>query len=124
MKEPLLKKNISNYVTSEKEYSKAYNKIVEKSCICVGLGESVHMVNKLDPGKEPKGVSICPGPNMAYFSKIMSLKEMTDHIYGRNNFLSNKDRPHMFLKELKLNKAGSLQFLTATGMSKPHPFPP
>jgi hypothetical protein len=28
---------------------------------------------------------------------------MTDHIYGRTNILGDEDRPHMFLKELKLN---------------------
>ena len=32
----------------------------------------------------------------------MSLKEITDHIYGRIDVLTHKSRPHMFLKELKL----------------------
>ena len=68
----------------------------------MGLGAATeHMIGK-KPEKPLKGVSICPGPNMAYFSKIMSLKEITDHIYGRIDMISNKTRPHMFLKELKL----------------------
>ena len=39
---------------------------------------------------------------MAYFSKIMSLKEITDHIYGRTNVIARKDRPNLFIKELGL----------------------
>ncbi|MCK5637827.1 MAG: hypothetical protein KAH67_03895, partial [Flavobacteriaceae bacterium] len=43
-----------------------------------------------------------PGPNMAYFSKLMNLKEITDHIYDRANLISRNDRPNMFIKELRL----------------------
>jgi len=42
------------------------------------------------------------GPNMAYFSKVISLKEMADHIYGRANVIERTDRPHMFIKELNI----------------------
>ncbi len=87
---------------TSKEYQTAYDKIVEKTCICVGLGTSALLVNNLDNKIEGDGVSICPGPNMAYFSKIMSLKEITDHIYGRSNMITRTDRPNMFMKELKL----------------------
>ena len=38
----------------------------------------------------------------SYFSKKMSLKEMVDHIYGRVNVITRKDRPNMFIKELNL----------------------
>jgi len=79
-----------------------FDKIVEKSCICVGLGTSSLLANNLDTKTEGKGVSVCPGPNMAYFSKIMSLKEITDHIYGRTNIISRTDRPNMFVKELSI----------------------
>ena len=86
----------------EKEHKEQYGKIVDKSCICVGLGTSVLLVNNIDTRVEGTGVSICPGPNMAYFSKLMSLKEITDHIYGRANVLSDSIRPNMFVKELIL----------------------
>ena len=86
----------------EKEHNEQYGKIVDKSCICVGLGTSVLLVNNIDTRVEGTGVSICPGPNMAYFSKLMSLKEITDHIYGRANVLMTSDRPNMFVKELML----------------------
>lgn len=82
------------------EYNREYDKIVEKSCICVGLGTSALLVNDLDTKIEGKGVSVCPGPNMAYFSEVVSLKAMSDHIYGRDTVLKRTDRPHMFIKEL------------------------
>jgi hypothetical protein len=84
----------------EEEYTGKFNKIVEKSCTCVGLGTSALLAYGLDTKTEGPGVSICPGPNMAYYSKIMSLKEMVDHIYGRGNVITRTDRPHMFIKEL------------------------
>ncbi|TYA74437.1 hypothetical protein [Seonamhaeicola marinus] len=86
----------------EKEYQEAFDKITTKSCTCVGLGTSALLINNLDTKVEGKGVSICPGPNMAYYSKIMSLKNMTDHIYGRDNMVTRSDRPNMFIKELNI----------------------
>lgn len=82
------------------EYKSRFDKIVEKSCICVGLGTSVLKKNNLSTKVEGNGVSVCPGPNMAYFSKITGLKEMVDHIYGRINLIQENNRPNMFIKEL------------------------
>ena len=86
----------------EKEHQKQFEKIVDKSCICVGLGTSALLVHNMDTKVEGTGVSVCPGPNMAYFSKLMSLNEITDHIYGRGNVISRADRPNMFVKELTI----------------------
>jgi len=82
------------------DYKKEFDKITNKSCICYGLSASAFIVNDID--RISDGVSVCPGPNMAYFSKKMSLKEMVDHIYGRTNVISRTDRPHMFIKELNI----------------------
>jgi hypothetical protein len=60
------------------------------------------LVNHIDTKRDGDGVSICPGPNLAYFSKKVKLKEMIDHIYKRTNLIDRKDRPHMFIKELSL----------------------
>ena len=95
-------KAIDNDLLPAKEYESKYNNIIEKSCICVGLGTSALLVNNLDTSIEGEGVSVCPGPNLAYFSKKMSLKEMIDHIYGRVNMISRTDRPNMFVKELNI----------------------
>ena len=83
----------------EKEYKKRFDAIVMKACICHDLGQSV-LINNNIPTKVPGFTAVCPGPNLAYFSKIATLKEMTDHIYGRINLLNNTPRPNMFIKEL------------------------
>jgi len=87
---------------TREEHKIEFDKIVGKSCICVGLGTAAMISHKIDTKGQGEGVSICPGPNLAYFSKTVSLKEMIDHIYGRANVISRKDRPNMFVKELTL----------------------
>jgi hypothetical protein len=84
------------------KYQYHYDKIVEKSCICAGLGTSALIVHKADYEDIGPGVAVCPGPNMAYFSHKTSLKVMIDHIYGRTNVISRTDRPNVFVKELFL----------------------
>ena len=86
----------------KEDYQISLHKITEKTCTCVGLGTSALLAYNLDTKVEGEGVSICPGPNMAYYSKIMSLKNMIDHIYGRDNMITRTDRPNMFIKELNL----------------------
>jgi hypothetical protein len=46
--------------------------------------------------------SICPGPNIAWFDREYTLDEMVNHIYGRRESLVEKERPHMFAKELRM----------------------
>jgi hypothetical protein len=84
------------------EFNQMVKKITDKACLCLGLGTSVQHVNKMDLKADGEAVSICPGPNMAYFSKVISLKKMVDHIYGKINIIDRTDRPHMFIKELTL----------------------
>jgi len=95
-------KDLKNKNLPLNEYNAEYEKVVEKSCLCVGLGTPALLVNNLDTKVEGPGVSVCPGPNMAYFSETWSLKEMVDHIYGRINIIKRNDRPHVFVKELQL----------------------
>jgi len=95
-------KELDNQNLQLEAYQREFNKITEKSCTCVGLGTSALLAYNLDTKTEGEGVSICPGPNMAYYSKIMSLKNMTDHIYGRDNMISRTDRPNLFIKELTI----------------------
>ncbi len=95
-------KELDNSELSTNEYQGRYNKIIEKSCVCVGLGTSALLAHNLDTKVEGEGVSVCPGPNIAYYSKIMSLKDITNHIYGRSNMISRIDRPNLFIKELNI----------------------
>ena len=95
-------KELDLEILSKEEYQRKYDKIVEKSCICVGLGTSALLTHDIETKKEGEGVAVCPGPNMAYFSKTMTLKDITNHIYGRSNMLSSINRPNMFIKELNI----------------------
>lgn len=95
-------KELDSKNLDEQTKAKEFEKIVDKTCICVGLGNAAMLNNNLEIKGRSIGVSICPGPNMAYFDKILSLKEMIDHIYGRLSVVDETTRPNFFLKELKL----------------------
>lgn len=95
-------KELSEKHMTDEDNETIYQKIIEKSCICVGLGTSALLSHNMETKTEGLGVSVCPGPNMAFFSKKMSLKEITDHIYGRSNVIQRTDRPNMFIKELDI----------------------
>lgn len=86
----------------EREYRKQLDEVLEKECLCVGLSSSAALKYKEEFLKKREAVTICPGPNIVNFSRIVSLRTMTDHIYGRTNIMTNPDRPHMFIAELHL----------------------
>ena len=85
---------------SKEEYSSKLQKITEKSCLCIGLANASFLEQNLPIKGEAQGVVVCPGPNIAYFSKEASLQEMVEHIYGRTNLIETKDRPNFLIKEL------------------------
>lgn len=87
---------------SEEEYKRDFDKITEKLCLCEGLCASAYIKNDILNKRESRAVSICPGPNLAYFSRVFSLDEMVKHIYGKINLLQGVSRPNMFINELKL----------------------
>ena len=93
---------LENKALPLEQHQKEFNKIIEKSCTCVGLGTSALLAYNLDTKVEGEGVSVCPGPNLAYFSKLMSLQNIIDNIYGRANMISRNDRPNLFIKELQI----------------------
>lgn len=72
--------------------------VTAKSCLCEGLSSC----REGGDSAVPPAVAVCPGPNLAFFSKISSLEEMVGHIYGRVQLLSASDRPNMFVNELRL----------------------
>jgi len=76
--------------------------VIVKTCICHDLGAGILLKNDIQVNEKDLNSAICPGPNIAYFSRIMTLREMTDHIYGRLNALNDRYRPHMFVKELMM----------------------
>lgn len=86
---------------SEDEYQRRFKTVVTKSCICHDLGEGVLIKNSV-PINGKRFSAVCPGPNLAYFSRVVTLAEMVGHIYGRLSILNSTYRPNMFIKELQL----------------------
>lgn len=93
----LVKKDIS-----DKEYNERKKTITEKSCLCVGLVNAAYLENDIKIKGQQQGVVICPGPNLAYFDKEISLSDMVQHIYGNANVMTDENRPNIFIKELKM----------------------
>ena len=73
--------------------------ILNKSCICQDLAGGAAIKNNLGM-KAPS--AICPGPNIINFKKVMTLKEIVNHIYGRCSEIVNSDRPNLFISEIQL----------------------
>lgn len=84
------------------EYATALARITEKDCLCEGLTSSVFLKEDINLSHGLSAVTICPGPNLQFFSGVFTLREMVDHIYGRTNLLNNLYRPNMFINELGL----------------------
>ena len=73
--------------------------ITDKTCLCMGLAATA-VINYEVQTRESKGVSICPGPNMAYFNQELTLEDMSHHIYNGDKGIVRSDRPNMFVNEL------------------------
>ena len=87
---------------TDKKYEALKKEITDKSCLCVGLVNASYIENDIPVKGQKQGVVVCPGPNLAFFDKNVSLSDMVKHIYGSANVLSKTDRPHVFINELKL----------------------
>lgn len=87
---------------TDETYYKLKTRIVEKACLCVGLANSSYIENEIEVKGQQQGVVICPGPNLAYFNKTVSLADMVKHIYGAIDILPTNNRPNVFVKELGL----------------------
>jgi hypothetical protein len=98
----LKQKQLSSTSITAEEMETQLEKMGEKDCLCEGLTSSVRLKNQMKLSHKLSAVTICPGPNLKWFSGIFSLKEMVDHIYGRINITNKLYRPNMFINELKL----------------------
>ncbi len=87
---------------SDSTFEKMKFNITEKACLCVGLANASYLENDIKIKGQEQGVVICPGPNMAYFDKEVSLSEMVRHIYGNATVMTDANRPNLFVKELKM----------------------
>ena len=95
-------KELKDNITDTEVLSREIDNVTQKTCLCMGLANASLTANNITLHKTLNTIAVCPGPNMAYFSKIVTLKEMVNHIYGKENIMEHPERPHMFIKELKL----------------------
>jgi len=119
-KKKLLKLNDTTTDKKDLKLEKLLEYTVAKSCICHDLAGAATVKLNIDPSAT---TVVCCGPNISNFTKIVSLKEMASHIYGRISIMTNKDRPNMFIREIALY----IDFLkseidkTAVGLSEQTP---
>jgi hypothetical protein len=73
--------------------------VLAKTCLCRDLAGGVEDKNNF---KNRSHTSVCTGPNIVNFSRLASLREMVDHIYGRAQLISTTNRPHVFVREAEL----------------------
>ena len=86
---------------SPEAYQKAIDELLTKECLCVGLGNATLNAHDIKPAFSGP-TTVCPGPNLAYYSEELNLEKMCQHIYGEQSVLNDTERPHMFIKELNM----------------------
>lgn len=102
----------------EAEQQKHRSEVLEKACLCSHLGNgSLIALGIIEEGRGPQ--AICPGPNLAWFNRTYSLREMVDHIYGRGPSLVPAHRTHMFAKEMAMYVDYIAQQITITDPDDP-----
>lgn len=94
---------LKNLNLPKEEFDKKIERVIEKACLCEDLAGPALITSEPNPAEAKHAVAVCPGPNLAYFSKIVSLQEMIGHIYGRTQLITVADRPNMFINELRMN---------------------
>lgn len=92
-------KSLSENGYTKEQMSFISEGVLSKSCLCHDLSGSVKVKNGIETNATP---ALCCGPNIVNFSRIATLKEMVDHIYGRGIELTRPGRPHIFIQEMML----------------------
>ncbi len=95
-------KQLDELALPKDEHDQQFKNITDKICLCEGLNTPAYIKYGIVQKNKKHAVAICPGPNVAYFSRLFSLEEMVGHIYGKINVMQNNNRPHLFVNELNL----------------------
>ena len=84
-------------VSADYEY-RLCTKIIDKACLCEDLAAYLALIEYGIENKRPLKSTVCAGPNIAYYNKIVTMKEMIDHIYAvRINLIKDANRPSFFV---------------------------
>jgi hypothetical protein len=95
-------KQLESMDLPQHELNEKRAEVLAKDCLCEGLSSGALVQNHIRHPHKLYAVAVCPGPNLAYFSGVFTLRQMLDHIYGRDRILNEINRPHMFMNELKM----------------------
>jgi hypothetical protein len=87
---------------SKRQMTHQRDAVTAKSCICHDLAGCATLKCGIDPKAWP---AMCCGPAIASYTRITTLDEMANHIYGRHPLPGRKRSNHMFTRELLLNIA-------------------
>jgi len=91
--------HLSSEGLSQRQLASVTETILTRACVCHELSGGVTAIHNIRPSVTPL---VCPGPNIADFSRTASLDEMVGHIYGRESIMTRTDRPHTFLREIAI----------------------
>lgn len=104
---------IESLTLTSDEREEMVGRVIDKACLCEDLAASALLRFGID-NLRPLKTAVCPGPNLAYFSKIISLSEMVAHIYGRITVIEAKGRPHFLVEEARMYVTHFLSELKAS----------
>lgn len=97
------RKKLAELDPQDEHHALLVERITAPACICDDLGGAFQ---RADPEAaetlQTPPPAICPGPNVVNFQRTMTLDEMVDHVYGRKNVMTRRDRPHLLLREAQL----------------------
>ena len=105
------------------EADAARKETLARECICRFLGnagreeirakrpsihfepEKVAVARGVMPARHREPVTVCPGPNIAYFDREYTLLEMMQHLYGTGPSLTPANKPSAFEVEKQILKS-------------------
>lgn len=113
--QPDVTETVSSDVASIREkFDGLRRETLSRECICRFLGnagreeirgknptpcyerEKIAIVRGAKTARVKEPVTVCPGPNIAYFNREYTLLEMMQHLYGTGPTLTPADKPHAF----------------------------
>lgn len=92
-------KQINKQFSDEENRQLRVDNVLQRACLCEDLAGGAMSRHNISGSAKS---AVCCGPNIAFFDKVASFKEMVGHIYGRLSLINRNDRPNMFIKELEL----------------------
>lgn len=104
----------SDAISIREKFDALRRETLSRECICRFLGnagreeirgksptpnyerEKIAIIRGAKTARVKEPVTVCPGPNIAYFNREYTLLEMMQHLYGTGPMLTPADKPHAF----------------------------